>query len=260
MRRIRRLLWSSTIILLFFALWEFSSRFYLVNPAFMPPFSRVVVNALRMFAQGKLADHILISLLRAFVGLVIAVVLGIPLGFILSSGYGKLRLALGTLTDVLAQLSPFLLFHILILFLGIGESVKFTIIAWACIWPIAFNTAAGVENIDRLIIKAGRAFGSSKRELFFKVILAAASPRIFTGIRISAGYSLFMLIAAEMMGGRSGLGWLVLNYQVNFQLENIFSIALVIALVGIVVDGIMVGIQRKLVPYDIQEYVNSSGA
>jgi NitT/TauT family transport system permease protein len=248
------------IILLFFALWEISSRFYLVNPAFVPPFSRVVVNAFRMLTQGRMAGHIGVSLLRAFAGLVIAIALGVPLGFVLASGYGRLRLALGTLTDLLAQVSPFLLFHILILFLGIGEPVKVTILAWACIWPIAFNTAAGVENIDRLIIKAGRGFGSGRRELFCKVILAAASPKIFTGIRISAGYSLFMLIAAEMMGGRSGLGWLVLNYQVNFQLENIFSIALVIAVIGIITDGIMVLIQRRFIPYDLQEYVNSSGA
>jgi NitT/TauT family transport system permease protein len=256
----RRFFISALIIAGFFGLWETASRFYLVNPAFVPPFSRVTLNAYHMLREGGLSAHIRASLLRSFFGLGIGILLGIPLGFGLSSAYGKLKEILGTLTDVLAQLSPFLLFHIVILFLGIGEQSKICIIAWACLWPVAFNTAAGVDNIDRLILKAGRAFGSGRRELFFKVIFAASSPRIFTGIRISSGYALFMLVAAEMMGGRSGLGWLVQNYQVNFQLVNIFSIALIIALIGIAVDALMVFIQKRFIPYDIEEYINSSEA
>jgi NitT/TauT family transport system permease protein len=89
------------------------------------------------------------------------------------------------------------------------------------------------------------------------VILHGAAPRIFTGIRLGAGYSLFMLVAAEMMGGRSGLGWLIVNDQVNFQLENIFSTALVIALIGIGIDACMALIQKRIVPYELEEYVNS---
>ncbi|MDR1930250.1 MAG: ABC transporter permease [Treponema sp.] len=256
----RRFFVSTLIIVLFFALWETASRLYLVNPAFVPPFSRVALNALRMFRYGALAVHVRASLFRALLGTAAAVVLGVPLGIGISSAWGKLKFPLGSLSDLLSHLSPFLLFHIVILFLGIGEAAKVSIAAWACLWPVAFNTAAGVDNIDRLILKAGRAFGGSRRDLFFKVILAAAAPKIFTGIRISAGYSLLMLVAAEMMGGRSGLGWLILNYQVNFRLENIFSIALVIALIGILLDALLVWVQKKFIPGGIEVYVNSSGA
>jgi len=256
--RVKHFFISSAIILIFFGIWEGASRLYIVNPAFVPPFSRIAANAFRMLVYRGLGNHIRVSLFRAFTGAALAVLLGIPLGFLLSSAYGKIRLALGTLTDILAQLSPFLLFHILILFLGIGEGVKVTIITWACIWPVAFNTAAGVESMDRLIVKAGRAFGSNRWELFHKVILHGAAPRIFTGIRLGAGYSLFMLVAAEMMGGRSGLGWLIVNDQVNFQLENIFSTALVIALIGILVDACMAFVQKRLIPYELEEYVNST--
>ncbi|MDR1388709.1 MAG: ABC transporter permease [Treponema sp.] len=263
MNRTTRFLVSLSIIIIFFALWEVASRFYLVNPAFVPPFSAVAANAVEMIRRGGLIVHIRASLFRACMGTAAAVILGIPLGFALSHLAGKFRLVLGHPADLLAHLSPFLLFHIVILFLGIGEAAKITIAAWACLWPVAFNTAAGVDSIDPLILKAGRAFSGNPLTLFFKVILAAASPKIFSGIRISAGYSLLMLVAAEMMGGRSGLGWLILNNQVNFQLENVFSIALVIALTGIALDAVMVFIQQRCFGsqgWEIEEYINSSGA
>jgi NitT/TauT family transport system permease protein len=253
-------IYAALIILLFFLLWETASRLYLVNPAFVPPASNVLRNIYRMFLTRKLAYHIGLSLYRVFFGVVIAVIIGVPLGFLLSAAYKKLRIILGSIVDLFAQINPFILFHVLILFLGIGEKAKITIIVWACLWPIVFNTAGGVENINRTLLKAGLGFGGSKVNLFFKVILPAASPQIFTGIRLSAGYGLFMLIAAEMMGGTSGLGWMISNEQMYFRMENIFSLALVIAFLGVLVDGILAFIQKKLIPYDMQEYLNSAEA
>jgi NitT/TauT family transport system permease protein len=256
----QRFLLAAGIIVLFFALWEISSRLSLVNPTFVPPFSRVAANACAMLVSGNLFGHIGISLFRSLAGTSIAAVLGIPLGFALALGCERFKISLGTLADVLAQVNPFVLYHILILFMGIGEDVKVTIIEWACLWPVVFNTVSGVENIDRLILKAGRGFGGGRFRLFVKIILPAASPKIFAGIRISAGYSLFILIAAELMGGKSGLGWVILNNQANFQLENIFSIALVIAVLGILLDLLLESVQKRFFPAEIQEYVNSSGA
>jgi NitT/TauT family transport system permease protein len=92
------------------------------------------------------------------------------------------------------------------------------------------------------------------------VILPAASPKICTGIRLAAGYALFMLIAAEMMGGVSGLGWLVAYEQVYFRIENIFSITLVIAALGILVDGFLILIQKTFIPWNLEQYMNSAEA
>jgi NitT/TauT family transport system permease protein len=257
MGRIQKTFTGILIIALFFALWEIASRLYWVNPAFVPPFTNVVSNIYRMFLHRNMAYHIAMSLYRSAVGVAIGTILGVPLGFLLAAGFEKLRIALGSLADILAQVNPFVLFHVLILFLGVGEAAKITIVVWACIWPVMFNTVAGVENIDRTLLRAGLGFGGSPLDLFFKVILPAAAPKIFTGIRISAGYALFILIAAEMMGGRSGLGWMIGNEQTYFRIENIFSLALVIAVLGILVDGLLQLIQRRLIPGDMQQYMNS---
>jgi NitT/TauT family transport system permease protein len=260
MKKIHQSVVSALIILAFFAFWELASRLRLVDPAFVPPFTDVAANIVLLFQQKKLPQSIAISLFRAFFGLGVAVVIGVPLGFALSGAYRRVKIMLGSLTGILSNINPFVLLHVLFLFFGLSEAPKIIIIAWACLWPVTFNTAAGVESIDRTILKAGRAFGTGKAALVFKVMLPAASPEIFSGIRTSVLYSLFMLIAAEMMGADSGLGWMILNEQENFQMKAIFSIALVIALLGVAIDGLLVVVRKLCIPHDMREYMNSSGA
>jgi NitT/TauT family transport system permease protein len=149
--------------------------------------------------------------------------------------------------EVSSQINPFILFHVLILFLGIGENIKIIVIAWTCIWPIMFSTISGLQNIDSLIIKSARSFGITRWKLLYKVSLPAAGPMIFTGLRISAGYSFFMLIAAEMMGCTSGLGWFILYSQENYRVPDLFAAAIVIALLGFGLDVLMQYIEKKVI-------------
>lgn len=251
-------LWKSGIIAGFLLLWEFLSRFSLVNPVFLPPFSAVFINVFAMFSGGEITFHLYHSLTRALSGFAAALLAGIPIGFLIAAGGIRLRLFTESLTDLLAQINPFILLHLLILFMGVGEPAKITIVFWSCLWPIVFNTTAGVANADAVLIKAGHGFGSGRFELFRKIILPASAPKIFAGARIAAGYSVFMLIAAEMMGGRSGLGWLILNDQVNYQIKNVFSVALVIAAIGLIMDLAMEFIQNSFIKPDLYGYVNSS--
>jgi NitT/TauT family transport system permease protein len=252
------ILWKSGIIAGFLLLWECFSRFSLVNPVFLPPFSAVFMNVFKMFSNGEITFHIYHSLTRALFGFTAAVLTGIPLGFLITAGGIRIRLFTESLTDLLAQINPFILLHLLILFMGIGEPAKITIVFWSCLWPIVFSTMAGTANADAVLIKAGRGFGGGPFDLFCKIVLPASAPKIFAGVRIAAGYSVFMLIAAEMMGGRSGLGWLILNDQVNYQIKNVFSVALVIAVIGLVIDLAMELIQNSFIKPDLYGYINSS--
>jgi len=252
------LIWQAGIIAALLLIWESVSRFSLVNPLFLPPFSAVFLKIFKVFADGEILFHLYYSLFRAVSGFIIAVAVGIPLGFLIAAGGIRLRLAAGPLTGILAQVNPFILLHLLVLFMGIGEGPKVAIVFWSCLWPIVFNTTAGVVDADGLLVKAGRAFGGGRIELFRKVIFPAAAPKIFAGVRLAAGYSVFLLIAAEMMGGRSGLGWLILNCQETYQIQSVFAIAIVIALLGLIIDCVMGYIQSKLIKVDLHGYMNSS--
>ncbi|MDR3114235.1 MAG: ABC transporter permease subunit [Treponema sp.] len=249
---------SIVIIALFFGLWEGAARFEGTRSALLPPFSRVLANLYVLFRTRNLAVHIGVSLCRVSAGIALGALFGIPLGFLLGTARERWGICLGALWGILAQVNPFLLYHGLISFLGIGETVKVSILCWGCLWPVAFNTAGGVEAVDRTLLKAGRAFGGGKGFLFFTVILPASAPRICGGIRIAAGYALLMLTAAEILGARSGLGWLVLTEQVYFRMANLFSIVLISALLGVSLDACLGFIQKKIIPYELEGYINSS--
>jgi NitT/TauT family transport system permease protein len=218
-----------------------------VDSAFIPPFSTVLAAIWELGQTGNLLHHVGLSLFRALAGFLLAVVIALPLGFLLGGWFRCLEAAITPLTDILAQANPFILFHVVLLFLGIGEATKVIIIASACMWPILFSTIAAVRHVDPVLWKTANSFGLSRVALFRKIVLPASAPSIFTSLRLSAGYAFFMLIAAEMMGASSGLGWLVLSYQENYHVVRIFAAATVIAALGLGIDAAMQGVQRLIV-------------
>ncbi len=242
---------NNIAILLFVLAWELISRMGLLNTMLVPPPSKVLVTTWNLLISGPLVQHILISLARSIAGFLVAAVVAIPLGFIMGGWFNNMQSALEPLFEMAAQANPFILFHVIILFLGIGEATKITIIAWICIWPILFNTASGVRNVDAALLKSALSFGLSKWAIFYKIVLPAAAPAIFTGLRLSAGYSFFLLIVAEMMGSSSGLGWFVLYSQENYNIEWIFSGAIVIGLLGLSIDLLIQYIEKRVIIWEI---------
>lgn len=235
------------IIFIFLSIWEISSRLGLVDPQFIPSFSSILITLWGILHSQDLLSNAAISIQRALIGLAVSVILGIPLGFLLGGWFHKLNLITEPIIEIFSQINPFLLFHVFILILGIGESTKVAVIAWTCIWPIMFNTVHGIRNMDSLILKEAKSFGLGKWKLFYKVVIPAIIPSIFVGLRISAGYSFFMLIAAEMMGASSGLGWLLLSYQQTYDIKKIFATAIIIAFLGLFLDIIIKTIQNRFV-------------
>ncbi len=243
-------------IIVFILVWESASRLQLVNNLFIPPFSDVLLSIWNLATTGDLLVHICISLIRALFAFIIAAIVSIPLGFLLAGLNRNLQIAIEPIIDICSQVNPFVLFHLAILILGIGEITKIISIAWMCTWPIVFSTASGVKNVDNILIKSARSLGVNDFQLSIKVILPSALPSIFTGLKLSAGYSVFMLIAAEMMGASSGLGWLIINNQENYSITNIFSAVTVITFLGVIINILMEKLEKILVPYENKEHMN----
>jgi NitT/TauT family transport system permease protein len=246
LKRTTKYLAQITVILIPLAIWELVTRLRLANPFFIPPLFEVAKAMWKLMISGILPAQAVVSIQRALGGFAAAIVLGIPLGVLIGSWAKHCNLVLEPVMEVLSQINPFILFHIIILFLGTGENIKIIVIAWTCIWPIMYSTISGIHHIDPLIIKSARGFGIARWKLLAKVAMPAAGPAIFTGLRISAGYSFFMLIAAEMMGCTSGLGWFILRSQENYRVPDIFAAAIVIALLGLGLDLLIQWIGRRL--------------
>jgi len=219
-------------ILTFLALWEIVPHLGIFNPTYLPPFSKVAVALWEIILDGTLFTHIAISLERSLSGFGLALVFSIPLGFLLG-WYPRFEHFLDPLLQIFRQTSVLALFPVFILVFGIGEFSKIFLIFWAVQWPILLNTALGVKEVDPLLVKAARSMNATTWQLFSKVIFPAAFPSIFLGIRLAATYSILVLIAAEMIGARSGLGFLLFDSEQLFKVPTMFASIVTMALLGL---------------------------
>lgn len=242
---------------IFFLAWEVLPRTGIIDGQFIPPLSKVLVELWKLAADGSLFLHIAASLQRTIIGLVLAVGLAVPLGFLLGGVFPALSRQLRPLFRVFGQINAFALLPIFILFFGIGEIAKVAIIFWSTVWPVLFTTIVGIRNIDPLYVKSARSFGADKFTIFSKVILPGAAPVIFTGIRTGATHAFLMLIAAEMIGAKAGLGWLVHNSEMNAIMPRLFAAMITIAVLGMIMNYLLVTLEETFVTWK-QEMDNGS--
>ena len=240
-----KVLYKTGVILLFLALWEILPWSGLVDPVFIPRFSDVMTTIGELYLSGHFIQHTLISLTQAFSGLFAAVLIGLPLGLLLGGWFPRIQQATEPLMELFAQANPVILAHIIIFFLGIGESAKTFIIAWLCVWPITFSTISGIRTSDVSLMKPVRSLGLGRWQLFYLVVLPSAAPSIITGLRLSAGYAFIMLIASEMMGASSGLGWFVVQSQESYHVLRIFAGATVITFLAVATDVVIKLLQDR---------------
>lgn len=232
-RKITDVLAGNLSIILFLILWESASRLDWVPRTFISPPSEVLSTLWDLLITGVLFKHIRVSFVRSFSGFLLAAVIAVPLGFLLGGWFRLFERILTPVLRLFTEINPFSLFPVFILLFGIGEVSKIAMLFWVCLWPILLNTITGIKNVDSLLVKSARSMGVTGQTLFFKVILPAASPNIFHGLRTSCGVAFFMLIAAEMIGASSGLGWLVFNAQNNYQISKLFATTVTISALGL---------------------------
>jgi NitT/TauT family transport system permease protein len=247
-RRLGRKAWillrNSLSILLFLGIWETVPRTGLVDPVFLPPFSDVAVALKDLATSGELWTDTQASLIRSFSGFGISIALGIPIGLLLG-WYTPLATFFNPLLEVFRNTAALALLPVFVLILGLGETSKISIVVFACFWPVLLNTVAGVKGVDPLLIKSARSMGLPAYRLFQKVILPAAVPTIFTGIRLAGAYSILILVAAEMVGAKEGLGYLINASQYNFRIPEMYAGIVAISLIGLVFNWILLRVERR---------------
>ncbi len=238
--------WSSGIplVLLFFAVWEALPRLGIIDPLFLPAFSTTIQTLFELAVSGKLLLHVLVSLQRAAAGFGLALLLSVPLGFLMG-WYNKFERYTDLFVQSLRNVSTFALLPIFLLLLGLGESSKIAIIFYGASWQILMNTISGVKSVDPIYIKAAKSMGVSDWELFKKVIFPASIPSIVIGARLGAKIALMVVIAAEMIGAKSGLGFFIQNAQFNFMVPEMYAGILTLAVLGLVVNYLLVWFEKK---------------
>ncbi|MFZ2948508.1 MAG: ABC transporter permease [Desulfuromonadaceae bacterium] len=235
-------------IMVFLTVWELLPRFGLFDPMFFPPFSDVVKAFYDALASGELFTHIAASLKRSFTGLFLAVVIAVPLGIFIG-WFGRFEQFLDPLLQVFRNTSTFALMPVFIIFFGINEVSKIAIILWGCTWPLLINSISGVKNVDPLLVKSARSMGTSNFWLFFKVILPASTPGILTGFRLSATHSILILVASEMMGASSGLGYMIHYQEQMFNIPAMYAGVVTLSLIGLAMNFVIVKLDSKILSW-----------
>jgi ABC-type nitrate/sulfonate/bicarbonate transport system permease component len=238
--------WVSPI--LFIVAWELVGRFGLVDPFFLPQPTSIVKAMIRMTANGELLKHMEASLFRALSGYILAAILGI--GFGIAICWSRfIENVLDPVFELMRPISTLGLVPLMIIWFGIGNGSKIAIVLKACFFPILLNTISGIRGVNLKLIQAGRSLGAGELQLWTKVIIPAAMPVIFTGMRISTAISMLAIVGVEMLSADSGLGFVIVDSQRVFATDRMFVGILMLSVVGFGMDCLARFIGRRFLSW-----------
>ncbi|MDT5138232.1 MAG: NitT/TauT family transport system permease protein [Mycobacterium sp.] len=197
--------------------------------------ARVAGALVELFNRGVLLPDTGVSLWRLLVGLLVGAVIGIPTGLLIGLNDTADR-ATRPVVQFLRMISPLSWAPISVALFGIGNEPVIFLIAAASVWPILINTAAGVHAIDPGYLQVARSFGASRIELLNVVVLPAIRGHLQTGLRVALGIAWVVLVPAEMLGVRSGLGYQILNARDQLAYGQVVAVIVVIGVIGYGLD------------------------
>jgi NitT/TauT family transport system permease protein len=205
------------------------------------------LDVLKGFAEetrrGRLFDDIIASLFRVSTGFALAVLLGLPLGLLMGL-YAQARVALLPAINFFRSLSPLAWIPFAILWFGIGDAPAIFLIFMAAFFPIVLAAAAAVAGIPTVYFRVARDYGFRGRELMTQVTLPAIMPQVITSLRVTAGVSWLVVVAAEMIAGRDGLGFLIWDARNALRPDLLVVGMIVIGVIGVVLDRLLVQLTR----------------
>ena len=244
-RRLR----SLTLPVALLGVWQFVSTMVLdkTTATLLPPPTAVALGFWELIATGELPRHTFDSLKREVVAFAWAC-LAIPLG--LAMGWWKrVNEQVDPLMEILRPIPPLAWIPLSILWFGIGDTQNQFIIFLGMFFPILLNTIAGVKNIEPNLVRAARCLGASETRVLRRVVLRAALPQILTGIRVGLGVGWMALVAAELVGANSGLGFLINDARTVLRTDHVIVGMITIGVVGQIIDRAIRVIGRRIMPW-----------
>ena len=199
----------------------------------------VVSGTLELLKDGSLWRHIGASLMRVGVGFGLAVLVAVPLGLWMGWVRGAYR-TLNPLFQILRPISPIAWIPLAILWFGVGDASPIYLIFISSVFPMIVQTVVGVHTIEKRYLRAAENFGVSRRTLFARVVIPAVLPQILIGMRIGLGVAWLVVVAAEMIALRSGLGYMIMDARnAGNRYDLVVAGMIIIGLIGLSLDGFM---------------------
>ncbi|MEW2407603.1 ABC transporter permease [Streptomyces griseoviridis] len=253
----RRLALPLGSLLLFLAVWQSVAAAGTWSETLVPPPAKVwgafvdvstTHDGVRGYNGTSLVEHLGISLRRIAFGAGLGIVIGVAFGLVMGT-VGWVRSLFEPWITFLRTLPPLAYFSLLIVWLGIDEEPKITLLAVAAFPPVAVATTAAVAAAPRHLQEAARALGGSRRDVVRDVVLPSALPEIFTGVRLAVGVAYSSLVAAELVNGLPGIGGMVKD-AANYNNTPVVLVGIAaIGISGLLIDGLLLRLERAVVPW-----------
>jgi ABC-type nitrate/sulfonate/bicarbonate transport system permease component len=243
--RIERVVIVTVTLAVFLAVWEIAGR--LTNPLFFAPVSEVLVQFWKQLVDPShsLINGFMETMAILIPGFVIACILGIGLGILM----GRSNLAFQILdpyVTIFYNAPRVALIPLLLLWLGIGDTLKIVVVILAAIFPVSVNVMSGIRDISSQFIEPARSMNASEGQLLRKVILPATFPYMMAGLKLGLGRALTTVIVAEFFVSLSGLGGILHAMSTTYQMAKMFAPAIILAAMGIAIDGLLTYLERRV--------------
>jgi ABC-type nitrate/sulfonate/bicarbonate transport system permease component len=215
-----------------------------IRRALMPPPTVIGLALWDLLESGEFVDPLLATLRLVFTGFAIGSVVGIAAGIAMGWFPAVFRL-LEPLVELMRPIPKAALVPALMLFLGIGDTMKITSVSLAVLFPVLVNTLQGVRGTDRVMLDAARTHGWGTAHTLRHLVLPSALPFILAGMRISLGLALVLAVLAEMLSGQGGLGFLILDMQRSFLIRQMYAWLIILAVLGLALNGLFLLAERR---------------
>lgn len=230
------------------ALWDLARVIGILPTSQTPSVESMVASAATGLADGTLLGPLGETVVTVLCGLAASVVIGIPVGLLM----GRLRIAdeaLGLTVDLLRPIPAVALVPVAVVVLGLGLRMQVSLIAFAAVWPIVFNTRYGARNVDSVMTDAARLAGLSPFATVRRVVLPASLPSVLTGIRLATAVAVVLTVVTELVASGTGLGSYVSSRQQVGDVQHAFAGVLLAAFLGTALNGLVRLLEGRVVAW-----------
>jgi ABC-type nitrate/sulfonate/bicarbonate transport system permease component len=251
--RMWQLLAPAVAMTLFLLAWEYAVAAGHLRPIQCPPPTRIARSLLELVTDGfpegtRLGEHFGITVLRILAGFVLAVTIAIPLGLLLGSSRLLDRLT-SPIVAFCRSVATLSLLPLAVVWFGTGEATKVFLIGYGCFWVMLSNAIAAIKQVDPVLIRAARTMDTQRRDIFLKVMLPSALPRLVSGARVALGVGFMVIVGAEMIGTTRGLGALIMEARTFYRSDITMVGMFVIAALGLALSAGLTRLEAWLVPW-----------
>jgi NitT/TauT family transport system permease protein len=229
-------------------IWEVLSRTETIDPLFWPAPSTLWDTTVELFTEKNLMADIGISLYRIVMGFILGTIPGIIFGLAMGL-FWPVRVFLMPIASAIYAVPKIAILPLVIIAFGIGELSKIMIVAISIFFLVALNTMSGVLSIDNQYRDVARNLGASKWELFWTVALPGSLPAIFTGMRLSLGFALVVIVGAEFLAADKGIGFMIWQSYQTLRIKQMFVGLVITGIMGWALTLVVDALERVVVPW-----------